>query len=257
LIKEHILGVFHGCEAKIVYHDALGSPTNSFLLMLPEAMNSISSRHGFRKVKALINCYIPDAICEYMHDHSVMWEQTYRKVLKELLEEYRLDFNDIAFLSTGVSMENLAFSEQVYEDLWVVVFTTAGVKNNALRIGVDSASGIERNGKFKRIGTINNILLTGTKLDNAALVGAVINMTEAKNVALQDLDIRCSSNKDLLATGTGTDQLMVVPGKGERCTYVGGHTKIGEMIARATTSSTVLAIERSKAQWQKSHPFEK
>ena len=34
-------------------------------------------------------------------------------------------------------------------------------------------------------------------------------------------------------------------GDGEKCTYVGGHTKIGEMIARAVTSSTVEAIKKS------------
>ena len=48
-----------------------------------------------------------------------------------------------------------------------------------------------------------------------------------------------------LVTGTGTDQIIMASGYGEKCTYVGGHTKIGEMIARAVTSSTVNAIKKS------------
>ena len=256
MVTKKRIGNFHGAVADIVYHDALGSPSNSFVLTLPEEQNSISSRHGFKKVRALVNCHIPDAIAEYMHDQSTKWQYFYKKILKDVLEDYRLDFKDIALLSTGVSMENLAYKEKIYEDLWVVVFTTAGAKNNALRIGVDRACGIERDGKFRRIGTINNFLLTNALLDNAALVGSVITMTEAKNVALQELDIRSSFKKDLLATGTGTDQVVAVSGRGERCTYVGGHTKIGEMIARATTLSTIEAIKKARKQWQLSHPLE-
>ncbi|MDP7525625.1 MAG: adenosylcobinamide amidohydrolase, partial [Dehalococcoidales bacterium] len=33
-------------------------------------------------------------------------------------------------------------------------------------------------------------------------------------------------------------------GSGDKCTYVGGHTKIGELMAKAVTSATILAIKK-------------
>jgi adenosylcobinamide amidohydrolase len=114
-----------------------------------------------------------------------------------------------------------------------------------MRVGKDRAGSIERHGLFERIGTINTILLTSASLDLAALATSFITITEAKNIALQELDIRSSYNPDWQATGTGTDQIIVVWGDGSRCTYVGGHSKIGELMAQAVTSATISAIKES------------
>ena len=77
------------------------------------------------------------------------------------------------------------------------------------------------------------------------MASSFITVTEAKNVALQKLDIHSAYTPGELATGTGTDQIIMASGNGEKCTYVGGHTKIGEMMARAVTRSTVDAIKKS------------
>jgi len=113
-----------------------------------------------------------------------------------------------------------------------------------MRIGKDGASDIERNGQFERVGTINTILLTGASLNSAALASSFITITEAKVIALQELDIRSSYNPDWQATGTGTDQIVVVSGKGSKCTYVGGHAKVGELMARAVNRATIDAIKK-------------
>jgi adenosylcobinamide amidohydrolase len=141
-------------------------------------------------------------------------------------------------------MEHLGWAEEVYEELWVLAFVTAGVKTNAMRVGKDRASDIERNGQFEKLGTINIILLTNVSLNSAALAASFITITEAKAVALQELDVRSSYNPGWQATGTGTDQIVVVSGKGGRCTYVGGHAKVGELMARAVTSATINAIKK-------------
>ena len=99
--------------------------------------------------------------------------------------------------------------------------------------------------QFERIGTINNIVITNACLDDVAMASSFITVTEAKNVALQKLDVRSSYTPGELATGTGTDQIIMASGHGEKCTYVGGHTKIGEMIAKAVTRYTVNAIKKS------------
>ncbi|MFS2315566.1 adenosylcobinamide amidohydrolase, partial [Dehalococcoides mccartyi] len=59
---------------------------------------------------------------------------------------------------TGVDQDNIGWAEETYEEFWVLACATAGVKTNGRRIGCDAASGIEGNGKFEKIGTINIIL---------------------------------------------------------------------------------------------------
>ena len=239
-IKEKVLGEFHGIKGEIVNHQVRGTPANAFILHLPEARNVLSSWQGFKKVTAVCNCYVPESLQEFLHDRPSNWK-TY---LKEVLNELDLPLDKVAALSTGVNMKDLAWTEKVFDELWVLAFVTAGVKTNAMRIGKDKASSIERGGLFDRIGTINTILLTSASLDLATLAASFITITEAKNVALQELDIRSSYNPRWQATGTGTDQIIVVSGRGNRCTYVGGHSKIGELMAQAVTSATICAIKK-------------
>jgi adenosylcobinamide amidohydrolase len=182
-----------------------------------------------------------------MHDESRNERECYEGLLEEILFDFNLSLDDVAYISTGVSMSNLALAKEEFEDLWVICMTTAGCKNNAMRIGVDRATGIERNGRFTRFGTINNVVLTNASLSTGALASSIITVTEAKNVALQELDIKSSFDPGTQATGTGTDQVIVIPGNGEQCTYCQGHTKIGEMIARTVTRSTITAIRQSIA----------
>lgn len=239
------IGEFHGIRGEIIYHLAFGIPTNSFAIHLPGERHLLSTRNGFQKVRIIFNCYIPQPLGDYLHDQSRDHRECYREFLKDILNEYALDFDEVTYVSTAIDMENMVWAEEVYEDLWVLAFATAGVKNNAMRIGKDRAGGIERGGMFKRFGTINNILLTNAALNQAALASSIITITEAKNVALQELDIRSAFNHKWLATGTGTDQAIAVSGTSEGCIYVQGHTKIGEMMARAVTRSTIDAIRKS------------
>ena len=239
-IIRHALGEFHGIKGEVVNHQVRGIPANALVLHLPEARNVLSGRQGFKKVEAVCNCYLPKSLCELLHDRRREWE-TY---LKEVFNELDLRPDKVAILSTGVNMEHLAWTERVYEELWVLAFVTAGIKTNAMRIGKDGASSIERNGQFEKTGTINTILLTNASLNSAALAASFITISEAKVIALQELDIRSSYNPDWQATGTGTDQIVVVSGKGAKCNYVGGHTKSGELIARAVTQATIDAIKK-------------
>lgn len=239
-ITGEVLGEFHAIKGEIVNHQVRGTPANAFVLYLPEARNVLSSWQGFKKVKVVCNCYVPEPLCQFLHAQPRNWK-TY---LKEVLNELNLPLDKIAVLSTGVNMKDLAWTEEAFEELWALAFVTAGVKSNAMRVGKDKASSIERNGLFERIGTINTILLTSASLDSATLAASFITITEAKNIALQELDIRSSYNSNWQATGTGTDQVIVVSGTGNRCTYVGGHSKIGELMARAVTSATICAIKR-------------
>ncbi|MCL0093578.1 adenosylcobinamide amidohydrolase [Dehalococcoidia bacterium] len=238
-ITRQALGEFHGIKGEVVNHQVWNIPANVLVLHLPEARNVLSGRQGFRKIKTVCNCHLPKALWEIAHSPP-RWK-TY---LKEVLNELDLPRNTTAVLLTGVNMEHLAWAEKVYEQFWVLAFVTAGVRTNAMRIGEDRASHIEQNGQSQEVGTINTILFTNATLNSAALAASFISITEAKVIALQELDIRSSYNPEWQATGTGTDQIVVVSGKGAKCTYVGGHAKIGEMMAQAVTQAAIDAIRK-------------
>lgn len=103
----------------------------------------------------------------------------------------------------------------------------------------------DKPGKQKKPGTINVVLLTNAHLSARAMTRAIISATEAKSAALADLDIRSSySAPTNQATGTGTDNVLVVEGRGIAIENCGGHTKMGELIARAVYDGVHEAIRK-------------
>ncbi|MEE8414524.1 MAG: adenosylcobinamide amidohydrolase [Dehalococcoidales bacterium] len=239
-MKDKIQGEFHGIRVEVINHQVWGAPANALIINLPEASDALSSREGFKKIKTICNCYLPRSTWGKFEAHPDNWNS----YLKAVLNEARLTADEVTALSTGVNMDNVTWQEEAFEELWVTALVTAGVTSNAMRVGKDKASTIERDGLFNKPGTINTILITGAQLDLTALSASFITITEAKNIALQELDIRSTYNPEWQATGTGTDQIVVVSGKGKKCTYVGGHTKMGELMAQAVTSATIRAIKK-------------
>jgi len=141
-------------------------------------------------------------------------------------------------LMTGADMGNLVIRSARYRDMTAYALVTAGVRGNAVRMGSDE-------GRFYEPGTINLLILTNRRLSSRARARAVIAATEAKTAALQDLDVR--SGGDPLrwqATGTGTDEMIVVEGTGPRLDNTGGHCKMGELIARAVYDGVREAVYR-------------
>ena len=156
---------------------------------------------------------------------------------------------DFSFLSTLANMENLAVCELSYNNLIVSSLVTGGV-GNALRSGVDRATWMEQDGTFvKTMGTINIILLTNANLSDGAMARAIITATEAKTAALQDMDARSSISPENQATGTGTDNMIIVSGKdwGKKIRHAGGHTKIGELIGISTKLAVAEAIKKHES----------
>ncbi|MFP3215720.1 MAG: adenosylcobinamide amidohydrolase, partial [Vulcanisaeta sp.] len=94
-------------------------------------------------------------------------------------------------------------------------------------------------------GTITIRLLTNAKLTAGAMARALVTITEAKVAALQDLDVRSSYNPKVQATGTGTDNAVIISDWGPLITYTGGHSKIGELMAKTVYEAVKEAIIRS------------
>ncbi len=135
--------------------------------------------------------------------------------------------DDTALLFTGADMEHLFVERQDYREMTVYAMVTAGARSNALRAAKDT-------GAYYEPGTINILVLSNMQLTPRAMTRAIISATEAKTAALEDLDIRSSYTPKVNgATGTGTDNVIVVQGSGTVIDSTGGHTKMGELISRA------------------------
>ncbi|WP_319407348.1 adenosylcobinamide amidohydrolase [uncultured Desulfosarcina sp.] len=141
-----------------------------------------------------------------------------------------------AFLFTGADMDNLAVKKETFKAMTVYGLVTAGVRGNAVRMSRDV-------GNYYEPGTINMIFLTNMHLTPRAMTRAIISATEGKSAALQDLDIRSSYQPlSSAATGTGTDNIIVVQGDGPIVDNAGGHCKMGELIARTAYAGVCEAI---------------
>ncbi len=224
-----------GTRAQIIYHQFQGVEVKTFLASFAKERRCLSTREGFKKVKVVANNYNPPPLWEFVH-------QNYDGYMNKLLSDLNLSSAKTAMLLTGADMDNFALKKEEYQDFKVFALVTAGTKSNAQRIGVDMARSLEREGKFETLGTINVIVLTNASFSEGAMARGMITLTEAKVVALEDLDIRSSYNPEIRATGTGTDNAIIVSGQGARINYLGGHSKMGELVARAVTSAVKEAI---------------
>jgi len=207
--------------------------TNRTLLVdfkSPQAI--LSTLEGPRSAVAAVgNHYYPAPAWGLGHDEGV--EAMRRRtcaVLGRTPEETSLLF-------TGADMNNLSVSRQDFKEMTVFALVTAGVTSNAVRMGRDT-------GNFYEPGTINVLLLTNMRLSPRAMTRAMISATEGKTAALTDLDIRSSYSPNLPATGTGTDNILVVQGEGTAIDNAGGHAKMGELIARAVYEGVLEAVAR-------------
>jgi adenosylcobinamide amidohydrolase len=163
--------------------------------------------------------YNPPGLWDFVHKNKKEYEE-------KIYADLKLESNNVTMLFTGADMDDLSIKMEEYHDLKVFACVTAGIKSNAQRIGVDKAGSVEnKEGKFEGMGTINIIVLTNASLTDGAMARSIITITEAKTLALQDLDIKSSYNHQIQATGTGTDNITVVQGCGPRITYVGGHAR--------------------------------
>jgi adenosylcobinamide amidohydrolase len=206
-----------GILARIHYQEYRGLTVKTLVIELPGRTQALSTMDGFREISFACNNYAPPQLWRWLHEPG-----NREMYLRELVRELGLRFEDGACLGTGVDMDNVVIKTAEYSWLWVTSFVTAGVKSNAMRAGFDKAQCIEESGRFicgGYEGTINIILLTNAKLTEGAMARSLITITEAKVAALQDLDVRSSYSPNLQATGTGTDNVVVILGWGQNNVY--------------------------------------
>lgn len=212
---------------------------------LVEPMQVLSTLEGFRKdITCVGNHYLPPPTWNLVHRIGVKdFDARIEKLINRSPEA-------TALLFTGADMRNLVQKTVVFKEMKVVALVTAGVCSNAVRMSADKGNYYEfyRSEKSAKPGTINIILLTNTRLTPRAMSRALISACEGKSAALQDLDIRSSARPAFRqATGTGTDNIIVVEGRGRKVSNAGGHSKMGELIARAVYDGVIEAIGRQNS----------
>ena len=220
-------------DARISYSTIRDFENKTLIIDFKKPLTVVSTLEGERKgIESIGNHYLPPPSWGITHKSGLKDE---RKRIYDILGKSE---KNTSFLFTGADMDNLAVEKARFKEMEVYALVTAGVRSNAMRMSEDE-------GRFYEPGTINIIILPNMELTPRAMTRAIICATEAKTAALQDLDVR-SRYTPLVnqATGTGTDNIIVVQGTGIRINNAGGHSKMGELIAKAVYSGVKEAVYR-------------
>jgi len=223
----------------------------TLVVVLNPERRVISTMDGLLKAKLVVNHSASPlfwyTMCQLKKEKKKCGGLVYLKEVKEkLAKEFHTKPSHIALIATAANMDNLAVVTKRFKakgiNIVVTALATAGAKTNALRTGLDKGWYIDGI-NLKEHGTVNVILLTNLKLTDAAMARAIITITEAKTAAFQDLKIHSSYTPSAMATGTGTDSVIVVSGtEPPVVNYTGGHSKIGELIGKAVYQAVAKAL---------------
>lgn len=222
----------------------------SLVITFPERRQTLSTYDGLVDASAAINHSAHPRLWnivgqKFMNKDGCGGKVYVEHIRKKLADDLGLDRASITKIATAVDIETLAAVTKVFDSITVTVLVTAGVETNAVRAGTDMGSYIEGQ---EPAGTINIILLTNAVLSIGAMARAMVTATEAKTAALQDLEVPSCYTADALATGTGTDSVIVVSGNdGPAITYTGGHSRIGGMIGQAVHEGVMTALANHQA----------
>jgi adenosylcobinamide amidohydrolase len=210
-----------------------GFPNKTLVIEFKAPMRIVSTLEGERKgILSAGNHYVPPPCWDILHRLGL--DASRGRIYKAIGKSREKS----CFLFTGADMGNLSVQSAHFKEMAVIALVTAGVVGNALRMSVDE-------GSFYEPGTINVILMTNMRLTPRAMTRAIVTATEAKTAALQDLDVRSSASPlKNQATGTGTDEMLVVEGLGRPIDNTGGHSKMGELIAKAVYEGVKEAVYR-------------
>ncbi len=147
-------------------------------------------------------------------------------------------------MMTAASMDSYRLARREADGVEIQILATAGL-SNARRAG-DKAEYRHILSDPEEIGTINIILLTNVSLTPAAMVEAIMMVTEAKAAALQNAKV-ISPVSGEIATGTGTDSVVLINGFGPEVKFCGKHVLFGELLADAVIEAVSGAISWERA----------
>ena len=232
-------------SARVIHGTMHDFPFQTLCIDLSEPMACLSTLAGsLSDMTTVGNHYSSPPLWNRLHRVSLADQK------KELCRILGRNDASAAFLFTGALMDGISVQRTQYKDMIVYALVTAGARGNAIRSGVDE-------GLFYEPGTINTVILTNMQLSPRAMTRAIISVTEAKSAALQDFDVRSCYTPRCQATGTGTDEIIVVQGRGKHVNNAGGHSKLGELIAKGVHAAVTEAISKQNALVSKRSVFQR
>jgi len=207
---------------------------------------------GILRARSILNHQVPANPSMLKHHVARTWGDPAR-YLGRLAVQMKAAMPTVG-LMTAVPMKQLVVDREQSGPVWIECFCTVGV-TNAVRAG-EPLPITRRTDARHAPGTINIILVTNATLTMTAMVGAVQVATESKTGTLITNKVPCSSRKSSLATGTGTDAVVIASSlEGiHRVTYSGTHTEIGAMIGRLVTRCVQAGLTRSTRWCQTDRP---
>lgn len=212
-------------------------------------LSSAPQGGGFCHASHILNHQVEENLGS--HDASGRRFADPARFLRKLAAQFDMASGTVG-LMTAVPIIQLVTARATSRLLWVECFATVGV-TNAVRAGEWPPQQASRR-HATAPGTINLIVVTNGSLSNAAMVGAVQVVTEAKTGVLHDrLVPSCHSGAN--ATGTGTDAVVIacrVRGEGPRHIYSGTHTVLGALIGQAVADCVSRGLKKADI-WHKRH----
>jgi adenosylcobinamide hydrolase len=194
---------------------------------------------GLRDTNGIVSVHVP---ADGSKDDEI--HRNAEDFLRKEVAKLNLPTDNVVGLMTAADLRNVAVTNLRYENITLSALVTAGTSVSAA--AGDKLTSKQRSFKFKEFGTINIILLVDGNLTEGCMVGAVNTVTEAKTVALRELDIR-SRFSGGIASGTITDSVVVACTKrGTPIKYAGTAAVLGELIGKSVKESLKKAIQKQE-----------
>ncbi|PYM91575.1 MAG: hypothetical protein DME04_18375 [Candidatus Rokuibacteriota bacterium] len=187
-------------------------------------LSSAFVRGGFAAARTIVNLHVPKNLRQ---EHS-------DDLLLDFVDRRRLPGPWVGLL-TAAWTERAELAEARDHGVAALAIVTVGLSNRIAAgttpIGVWAPS------------TINVIVVVDGAPDPAALVNAVMTVTEVKTSLLAAADLRCADGH--VASGTSTDAIVVAAtGRGPRQRFGGPISDIGWVVARASRTALGAGIRR-------------
>lgn len=208
------LDAFPGIKHGLI--ETLDSPVLCVVSEYPlKTLNSSIWGGGFSSSRFIMNRQVPKS---YMSDDPA-------EEMQQFLQRAGYPADESVGMLTAAWVDHAGRCLMTLEELSVCSWVTVGLGNTA-------RSGDCADTDRLYPGTINCIVLVDGQLSDAAMVNAVITVTEAKTALLQDLVITVGTD-GRLATGTTTDAVVIAAtDRGRSYSYAGTATRLGYLIGR-------------------------
>ena len=211
---------------------------NKLVILSKRPLKVLSSavlNGGLVKANGIISIHVTEDRDEEIHKNP-------EEFLKKAAVKSGLDSKKVVGLMTAADLRNVVVFDQKHQDITLSAFVTAGVDVSATA----GETTVSKPNSFnvEKLGTINIILLINGSLTDSCMVDVVKTATEAKTIALRELDVRSRFSGDL-ASGTVTDSVVVACTKrGKPIKYAGTATTLGELIGKSVKKSVKKAIQK-------------